>query len=175
MWCNWYGLLHPSQCGGVREHSTEDAGLLLVHHLRAARSKGLHSTCLAMDIAQFFPSINHSFLLAVLRRLGFAPALCNLLEHYLQNRSTTFRWGERLSDPVDCTVGVGQDSCLSPFLSAFTIVPCLHAITHLLPKPNNILYTLLLFFVDDGTSRGSRAKTLNAYGRAVTFTIEILI
>ena len=148
--CVRYRLLHPSQCGGISFHSTDDAGLLLVHHLRAARAAGLHSTCLAMDIAQFFPSVNHQLLVAVLRRLGFNPSLCKLVESYLAGRTTQFRWSDKLSEPVGCAVGVGQGSCLSPLFSALAILPALFLISRLLPTPSNILRTSLLFFVDDG-------------------------
>ncbi|TFY80336.1 hypothetical protein EWM64_g3674 [Hericium alpestre] len=55
-------LLHPSQFGGAMARSMEDAGELLVHHILALHAKGFVTSCLTMDIAQCFPSIQHDYL-----------------------------------------------------------------------------------------------------------------
>lgn len=86
--CIRYNILHPSQCGGIQQHSTDDAGVMLVHNLLAAKKSGLVSSCLAMNIAQFFPSVNHALLIAILRRVSFASSLCNLIASYLTERTT---------------------------------------------------------------------------------------
>jgi ribonuclease HI len=148
--CVKYSLLHPSQCGGVRAHSTEDAGVLLTHHILAARKEGLHTTCLAFDIAQFFPSINHSFLLRTLERLGFHPDLCAFFGNYLQGRRTRFRLNGKLSEPFDASIGVGQGSALSPILASLAIVPVLHGITKILDPPSETEWNSSLVYVDDG-------------------------
>jgi hypothetical protein len=161
--CIKYSLLHPAQCGGVRHHSTEDAGILLTNHIRAARKNQMHTTCLAMDIAQFFPSINHILLVATLERMGFPQNMCAFFAHYLQDRSTRFMWNGVQTDPADCSVGVGQGSALSPILSALAIVPSLTAISQLLPVSNAHLWISLLVYVDDGTlTVSSNSLTYNA-------------
>lgn len=147
--CKKFSLLHLSQCGGVRGHSTEDAGLILVHHLRQAKAKGLSSSSLAIDIDQFFPSVNHSVLLATMDRMGFPEEILTLMNDYVKDRTTHFKWSDRISDPVDCTVGVGQGSCLSPILSAIAIVPALCAINAKLPTNNADARTSQMLFVDD--------------------------
>jgi ribonuclease HI len=148
--CVKYSLLHPSQCGGVRAHSTEDAGVLLTHHILAARKEGFHTSCLAFDIAQFFPSVNHAFLMRTLERLGFHPDLCAFFGDYLQGRRTRFRLNGELSDPFDASIGVGQGSALSPILASLAIVPVLHGITKLLDPPSSAGWNSSLVYVDDG-------------------------
>ena len=68
-----FDLVDPNQMGGVRQCSTEDAGLFLTHLVQTGWAAGLKTSVLAFDIAQFFPSINHQFLLAVLCKQGFHP------------------------------------------------------------------------------------------------------
>jgi hypothetical protein len=60
-----HDVFHPNQFGGVAQRSTEDAGVYLTHLVRAGWAKGLITSIVAFDIAQFFPSINHSVLLEV--------------------------------------------------------------------------------------------------------------
>lgn len=96
------------------------------------------------------PSVNHDLLVAVLRRMGFAPRLCNLISHYLQGRQTRFRWCNRVSNPVDCAVGVGQGACTSPIFSAISIVPALYHITRLIPQRSIDIRSSFFVFVDDG-------------------------
>lgn len=148
--CAKFSLLHPSQCGGVRAHSTEDAGLLMVNHIREARRRGFVTTSLAIDIEQFFPSVNHDILLGTLRRMGFGEQLCSFFRSYLQGRRIRFRFSDHTSDEVDDPVGVSQGSVLSPILSAITIVPALIKITDSMPRPSADTWVSLLFYVDDG-------------------------
>ena len=55
----WCPLLHPLHFGGVWQKSTTDAGFFLTEYIRRARDQGLHTTTLALDMAQYFPSLNH--------------------------------------------------------------------------------------------------------------------
>src|SRR5205807_2389818 len=54
-----HSIFHPNQFGGIRQHSTEDAGVFLTHIVRAGWAKGLKTSVVAFDLAQFFPSVNH--------------------------------------------------------------------------------------------------------------------
>ena len=76
-----YDVFHPKQVGGVRQRSTEDAGMILTHLVRAGWAKGL---------AQFFPSINHDMLLRVLHKQGFPPVVVKFFASYLVGRSTRY-------------------------------------------------------------------------------------
>lgn len=172
--CAVHGLLHPSQCGGVRSHSTEDAGLILIHHLRQARSNGLCSSSLAIDIEQFFPSVNHSILLLTMSRLGFPDDIVELMRHYLLDRQTRFKWSDRLSDFVDCTVGVGQGSCLSPILSALVLVSALYAIGRKLPANTDDSRSSEIVFVDDMALTVSTAS-FGANNLLLRFLLPIVV
>ncbi|CAA7263236.1 unnamed protein product [Cyclocybe aegerita] len=69
--------------------------------------KGLQTSALAFDIAQFFPSINHEMFMAVLRK--------QISSVYCWN---TFQSNSRFAD-----VGVGQGSALLPVISGLFIAP----------------------------------------------------
>ncbi|CAA7269050.1 unnamed protein product [Cyclocybe aegerita] len=78
-----HDIFHPNQLGGIRQRSTEDAGLILTHLVHAGWVKGLQTSALAFDIAQFFPSINHEMFMAVLHKQGFSPVLVEFFASYL--------------------------------------------------------------------------------------------
>jgi len=61
-----YNLVDPNQFSGIRQRSTEDAGLYLTHLVRSGWARGLKTRVIVFDIAQFFPSINHDALMAIL-------------------------------------------------------------------------------------------------------------
>jgi len=88
-----YDLDHPNQVGGVRQRSTEDAGLFLTHLVCTGWAKGKKTSVLAFDIAQFFPSLNHAMLLAILRKQGFSSFVGRFFASYLIDRFTSYLWG----------------------------------------------------------------------------------
>ncbi|KAJ3502935.1 hypothetical protein NMY22_g18421 [Coprinellus aureogranulatus] len=142
-----YDLVNPNQMGGVHQRSTEDAGLFLTHLVRTGWVKGYHTSVVTFDIAQFFPSINHQFLLAVLRKQGFHPKVATFFASYLVQRFTRYAWNNFVSDPMQADVGMGQGSALSPVLSALVVAP----IMELYRIKEVGLGTTLITFVDDGT------------------------
>jgi hypothetical protein len=54
-----HNAFEPNQFGGIAQRSTKDAGIYLTHLVRAGWAKGLQTSVVAFDIAQFFPSLNH--------------------------------------------------------------------------------------------------------------------
>jgi hypothetical protein len=115
------GIFHSNQLSGIRQHSTEDAGVFLTHLICAGWTKGLKTSMVAFDITQFFPSLNHSLLVDILRRQGFPGEVVKFFSSYLKDRSTQFLWNGILSPLFDAMVGLGQGSALSPVLSALYI------------------------------------------------------
>ncbi|KAF8624441.1 hypothetical protein AX15_005872 [Amanita polypyramis BW_CC] len=79
-----YDLLHPLQFGGIKQRSTTDAGLILMEFVKKARNGGQFTSCLAIDMAQYFPSLNHQVLNVMLTKLGFAPNITNLFSSYFE-------------------------------------------------------------------------------------------
>ncbi|KAJ3510741.1 hypothetical protein NMY22_g15879 [Coprinellus aureogranulatus] len=124
-----------------------EVGLFLTHLVRTGWVKGYHTSVVAFDIAQFFPSINHQFLLAVLQKQGFHPKVATFFASYLVQRFTRYAWNNFVSDPMQADVGVGQGSALSPVLSALVVAP----IMKLYRIKEVGLGTTLITFVDDGT------------------------
>ena len=86
-----------------------------------ARTKGLKTSIIALDIAQFFPSLNHSMLTSILSHFGFANCIVDFFSDYLVGRSTQYSWNSFISGACDADVDVGQGSALSPILFFFII------------------------------------------------------
>lgn len=164
------GVLHPCQYGGTSQHSTVDAGIQLVHNVKEAWRQGMDSSALLLDVAQFFPSIQHNLLAGILRKQGFSDNLCRYFENYLVGRKTQFQFNGSVLAPLDFSTGVGQGSALSPILTGLFIAPILHKVaatsnairlniegsTHTLRHDWTTKqmaangHTTLQFFVDDG-------------------------
>ncbi|CAA7268154.1 unnamed protein product [Cyclocybe aegerita] len=142
-----HDIFHPNQLGGICQRSTEDAGLILTHLVQAEWVKGLQTSVLAFDIAQFFPSINHDMFMAVLRRQGFSSILVDFFASYLVGCSMVYCWNTFQSDSRSADVGVGQGSALSHVISGLFIAPVMK-LFYIKAAPLN---TTLLSFVDDGT------------------------
>ena len=83
-------FLHPSQLGGLKFKSTLDAGIALMHIIRSGWSKGRTTSTLAFDISQFFPSLNHRFLVLILEKAGLCPKVTSFFANYLIQRSTNY-------------------------------------------------------------------------------------
>ncbi|CAA7270636.1 unnamed protein product [Cyclocybe aegerita] len=142
-----HDICHPNQLGGSRQRSTEDAGLILTHLVRAGWVKGLQTSALVFDIAQFFPSSNHEMFMAVLCKQGFSPVLVDFFASYLVGHSTVYCWNTFQSNSQSVDVGVGQGSALSPVISGLFIAP----VMKLFSIKAALLNTTLLSFVDNGT------------------------
>jgi hypothetical protein len=141
-----YDIVDLNQMGGVRQHSTEDAGLFLTHLVQSGWAQNLQTSIVAFDVAQFFPSINHQFLLEVLRKQGFHRKVTAFFGSYLVDRSTSYTWNRFVSDPRGTDVGVGQGSALSPVLLALVLAPMMKIF-----RARSVgLGCTLISYVDDG-------------------------
>ena len=143
-----YGLLHRDQFGGIQGHSTIDAGLVLTDFISEHRERGWHTSVCAIDVAQFFPSLSHAVMGAILKRLGFSPVITTLIESYFRDRVTIYKWDSATSKQYNFSLGTPQGDCLSPILSALYISVAIRRVfPEVMPPPT----TRCLFFVDDGT------------------------
>lgn len=141
------GIDVPWQFGGTPQHSTVDAGVMLTQHVRAGWREGLHTSVLALDIEQFYLSVNHSLLQAILAKLRFAIPLISFMSSYLAGRTTWLSFSGQLSPEYQASTGLGQGSSLSPVLANLYIAPLLRSIA---PEVFSHGKSGLLFFVDDG-------------------------
>jgi hypothetical protein len=102
---------------------------------------------IAFDIAQFFPSLNHGMLMAILRRSGFPEKVIRFFSSYLVNRETSYHWGKFSSPKMNADMGMGQGSALSPVESALYFAPVLAIFNQQAAH----LDVTVLSYVDDGT------------------------
>ena len=150
--CSYWAIdgsrTHPSQLGGLKFKSTSDAGIALTHIVRPGWVKGKATSTLAFDISQFFPSLNHRFLILILKKAGFDPKVVSFFSNYLTQRGTKYLWNNFSSPLFEVNVGVGQESALSPILSSLYLSPLLY----ILEKRFKILNIpiSILSFIDDG-------------------------
>ena len=143
-----HNLFHDGQFGGISRHSTTDVGLVLMDLITENRDRGLHTTVLALDVAQFFLSMSHEVVCALLAKLGFSSKIVRFLAAFLQDRSTTYTWDGITTDThFQCSDGVPQGDPLSPVLSALYLSL---VIKRLFPWSYE-RWINSLFFVDDGT------------------------
>jgi len=110
--------------------------------------KNLSTSTLAFDIAQFFPSLNHQLFSLILRKAGFDSCVVNFFSNYLVDRKTQYYWNNFPSLFFNVNMGVGQDSALSPILSAFYLASFLHILENHIKNLNLQIY--ILSFIDDG-------------------------
>ena len=57
--------------------------LALTHLVCAGWVRKLKTSVIAFDIAQFFPSLNHEFLIVVMEQQGFPPETIRFFQSYL--------------------------------------------------------------------------------------------
>src|SRR6202020_601092 len=142
-----YGIFQPNQMGGVKPHSTEDAGVFITHAVRHGWTKGLKSSVVAFDLAQFFPSLNHDVICELMALAGFPARVVAFFRSYLVGRRTRYAWNGSFSEYFLASVEAGQGSALSPFVSALYLALILHEFQ----ERTNAGKGDLLSYVDDGS------------------------
>jgi len=144
------GFLDSHQFGGIQQCSTIDAGIYLTHLIRAGWLRQCHTSILAFDIAQFFPFLNHQFLLLCLKKAGLNTNIVQFFNSYPSNCSTLYSCNSFTSPPFNVNVGVGQSSTLSPILSALYLAPIIKTFKKRIKNLNKEIPTDILSFVDNG-------------------------
>jgi len=106
---------------------------------------------LAFDIAQFFPSLNHSFLFTCLKKAGLNSNVIRFFNSYHSDQSITYTWNNFSFPSFNTNVGVGQGSALSPIISAIYLAPIIKTFKKKRIKNlNKEILTDVLSFVDNG-------------------------
>ena len=125
-----------------------DVDVVLIHIICSGWVKNLNMSTLAFDITQFFPSLNHQFLVLILKKAGFDLHVAKFFSNYLIGRKTNYFWNSFTSPSFDINVWVDQGSALSPILSAFYLSLLLHIIENCLK--NLKIPISILSFVNNG-------------------------
>ena len=119
-------FVHSNQLGGLKQHSTTNAGLFLTHLIYTGWVTGLYMSTLAFDIAQFFPSLNHHLLSLILNKACFDLTISSFFSNYLIDRKIWYVWNNFISLSFRADMSVSQGSALSPILSTLYITPIFH-------------------------------------------------
>jgi len=143
------GFLDPNQLGGIRQRSTIDMGIYLTHIICAGWLRQCHTSVIAFDIAQFFPSLNHEFLSICLKKAGLNTNVVGFFNSYHSNRSTTYTWNNFSSPAFNTNVRVGQGSALFPILSAIYLAPVIKTFKKRIKNLKENIPTDILSFMDD--------------------------
>ena len=141
-------FIHPCQLGGLKFKSTADASIALTHIIRSGWARGRSTSSLSFDVSQFFPSLNHCFLVLILEKAGLDPKVSAFFANYLIQRSTTYLWNNLSFPLLEVNVGIGQGSTLSSILSSLYLSPLLYILENRLKNLN--IPVSILSFVDNG-------------------------
>ena len=106
---------------------------------------GLYSSALALDAAQFFPSLHHDTIIKILSKEGFHPLICWLFASFYDDRSTCYLWNTHFSKDYDVNNGIPQGDPLSPVISILYLSAMLQQLFPL----NDNAHTQCLSYIDD--------------------------
>ena len=139
-------FIYLSQLGGLKFKSITDAGVALTHIIHSEWIKYLSTSTLAFDIMQFLPSLNHCPLTLILKKVEFNNCVVSFFVNYLVDRKMNYLWNNFSSPTFD--VNMGQDSVLSPILSALYLSLFLYILEKHLKNLN--IPVSIISFIDDG-------------------------
>ena len=105
-------FLNPNQLGSIRQCSTTGTGTYFTHIIHAGWTKQCHTSVIAFDIAQFFPSLNHLFISLCLKKIGLNNSVVKFFDNYYSNRSTIYTCYGFTFPLFNSSVGVDQGSSL---------------------------------------------------------------
>jgi len=95
---------------------------------------------------QFLPSLNHCPLTLILKKVEFNNCVVSFFVNYLVDRKMNYLWNNFSSPTFD--VNMGQDSVLSPILSALYLSLFLYILEKHLKNLN--IPVSIISFIDDG-------------------------
>jgi len=121
-----------------------------MHLIQAEWLKQCHTSVITFDIAQFFPSLNHSFLSICLKKARLNTNVRGFFNNYHLGCSTTYSWNNFSFPPFNTNVGVDQGSALSPILFAIYLAPIIKIFKKRIKNLKENIPTDIFSFVDDG-------------------------
>ena len=114
-----HGLLPKTHFGGRRGTSTEHA----IHYLLEKIYKGWHqgkdTSSLMLDVTGAFDNVSHERLLHNLKKRRIDLKIVDWISSFISNRSTIIKTNKCVSDDIQISTGIPQESSLSPILYLF--------------------------------------------------------
>ena len=109
-------LLYQDQIGGRKQRSAVDAVLSLVHDVQLAKSKGLVTSALFLDVKGAFDHVSSSRLAHICQKLGLPKCLIQWILSFLQDRSIQLAFDGNIQQKRPIDIGIPQGSPISPIL-----------------------------------------------------------
>ena len=109
-------LISENQFGYMKQRSTAQAALKVVHELLPAIHEKKFGVLVLIDLSKAFDSVVHNLLLAKFHRYGVRDSALRLIRSYLTNRKQRVQVMKAFSDYIDVDMGVPQGSVLGPLL-----------------------------------------------------------
>ena len=114
-----YNLLPSNHFGGRANRTATDAVHLLVHRIKGEWRKRKVVTVLFLDIEGAFPNAVNEQLLHNLKSRRVPKKLIRYIANMLFDRTTTLRFDDHISRPIEINNGIGQGDPLSMALYQF--------------------------------------------------------
>ena len=148
---NKKGFFYENQFGFRREHSTDQAAIVMTDKVTKALNKNLKVASVFLDMSKAFDCVDHNILLHKLYKCGIRGVAYSWFVSYLTGRYQKVLVNGILSENT-CLIkhGVPQGSILGPLLYLIYVNDCNNCLEH----SNSILYA-------DKTTLVFVAKTLS--------------
>lgn len=115
-WAETHKIIAQGHMGGRRQHSTDDAFVILTSWIHSKWREGKIVSGLFLDVKSAYPSVNRHQLTHILNQKGCPAYLTQQIESYLEDRTTKLRLQDFISDDFHIQDGLPQGSPLSVML-----------------------------------------------------------
>jgi retron-type reverse transcriptase len=111
-----HDLVHSSQYGFRKGHSTQHAILDIVNDIQTNMNRNLFACGVCNDLKKAFDTVDHNILLNKLSYYGFRGIVNEWFSSYLKNCTQSTQVGQHISSKANIKCGVPQGSVLGPLL-----------------------------------------------------------
>lgn len=115
-WAETHKAIAPGHMGGRRQHSTDDAFIILTSWIHQKWREGKIVSGLFLDVKSAYPSVHKRRLLHTLKSKNCPAYIVQQIDSFLEDRTTTLRLQDFLSEGFNVDDGLPQGSPLSVIL-----------------------------------------------------------